>query len=55
MRFSSQPYLFLILMMILLFINPLTLNLFLKITEQNHFDLLDLGLVNFLVIVPLAL
>jgi hypothetical protein len=29
--------------------------LFLKITEQNHFDLLDLGLVNFLVIVPLAL
>ncbi|MDR2369693.1 MAG: hypothetical protein LBD63_03630 [Mycoplasmataceae bacterium] len=49
---SSQPYLFLMLLMILLFINPLTLNLFSKITENNHFKLLDLGLINFLLIFP---
>jgi hypothetical protein len=55
MRLTDQPYLFLVLLMILLFINPLTLNLFLKITEQNQFNLLDLGLINFLIIVPLPL
>jgi hypothetical protein len=54
-HFNTQPYLFLISLMILLFINPLTLNLFLKITEQNHFVLLDLGIINFLIIVPITL
>jgi hypothetical protein len=54
-KFNEQPYLFLILLMILLFINPFSLNIFLKISDQNHFILLDLGLINFLVIVPLTL
>jgi hypothetical protein len=54
-KFNEQPYLFLILLMILLFINPFSLNIFLKISDQNHFVLLDLGLINFLVIVPLTL
>jgi hypothetical protein len=50
-----QPYLLLIFLMIFLFINPLSLNIFLKISEQAHTNLLDLGIINFLIIIPLSL
>lgn len=54
-KYVMQPYLLLIFLMIFLFINPLSLNIFLKISEQAHTNLLDLGIINFLIIIPLSL
>ncbi|MDR0739714.1 MAG: hypothetical protein LBF00_02465 [Mycoplasmataceae bacterium] len=53
--FLTQPYLLLIFLMIFLFINPLSLNVFLKISDQGSYIPFDLGVVNFLIIVPLLL
>jgi hypothetical protein len=54
-KLSQSPYLILILVMIILFVNPLSLNIFFKLNSDGYFTLFDIGLINFLVLVPLLL
>jgi hypothetical protein len=41
--------------MIILFVNPLSLNLFNELNRDGFFTLFDIGLINFLVLVPMLL
>jgi hypothetical protein len=54
-KLNDSPYLMLILTMIVLFVNPLSLNLFNELNKDGIFTLFDIGLINFLVLVPILL
>jgi hypothetical protein len=54
-KLVNSPYLMLILTMIVLFVNPLSLNLFNELNKDGIFTLFDIGLINFLVLVPILL
>jgi hypothetical protein len=51
-KFVDKPYLMLSAFSILLFINPLSLNIFSRL-QQSSINLFDFGLINYLVIIPL--